>query len=509
MERQEILTKAHNLKTVGDLADLLTEIKRDEFSCVKRPVTPGQLLHFKSSKYAPQRYRTFYIPKKSGGLREIHAPKPRLATLLHLLNIMLKAVYTPGPSAMGFAEGRSIVDNASQHTGQYYVLNLDLCDFFSSIPQARVWARIKCPPFNFSDEVARVIAGLCCTLNKEKTHNVLPQGAPTSPLLTNAVCDRLDRQMRALARRYGLHYSRYADDMTFSSMYNVFQPEGEFMKKVRETVTAQGFTLNEKKTRLLRSNQRQEVTGLTVNNRVNVSRKYVRDLRCVLHVWEKEGYDKAYAYFYPHYKKEKGYIKKGEPVLENVIDGKLNFLRMVKGSDNACFQKLYRRYQNLLVNAVAEDNLKKGDYVYVQPYSVHKFESYFDTKITLEVTPRGVLVGKCKIASIDETLSVSKDAQNFLCPTLANLNPGDVVKNERLMECFVTLCCRAGKNFWLITKFEPRRSKNLPVPANVSSGMVDELLKIWNEKGLRAASEKFAALIKQTPASWEDVDLDY
>ena len=493
MENQEIQSKVQKLKTVDDLASLLTAIKKDEFVNAKTPVTRKQLLHFANSKIVPNRYHTFHIRKKSGGLREINAPTHQLNVLLRLLNIMLKAVYTPGPSAMGFTTGRSIVDNAAPHIGQHYVLNLDLSNFFPSIPQARVWARIQCPPFNFTKEVASVIAGLCCTENEDKTGNVLPQGAPTSPLLTNAICDRLDRQMRALARRLGLHYSRYADDMTFSSMYNVFQPDGDFMKEVRDVVTGQGFTLNEKKTRLLRTGQRQEVTGLTVNERVNVSRKYVRDLRCILHVWEKEGYGKAYSYFYPHYKSEKGYIKKGEPVMENVIDGKLNFLRMVKGATNACYQKLLKRYQSLLLDVFTDDSLQKESYTYVQPYAMADFETDFQTKVTLVVTPKGKLVGKCKIAESDKTIAISKATQEFLCPSLASSAPGDTITSKFLDNCFVTLCRQKGKNFWMITKFKPKRSRCLPIPdAKLDHSMVDEVMNLWKEEGLAAAVDMFA-----------------
>lgn len=492
MENQEIQSKVQKLKTVDDLASLLTAIKKDEFSNVKAPVTRKQLLYFAYSKNVSNRFHTFHIRKKSGGQREINAPTRQLGVLLRLLNIMLKAVYIPGPSAMGFTEGRSIVDNAAPHIGQHYVLNLDLSNFFPSVPQARVWARIQCPPFNFTKEVASVIAGLCCTENEDKTGNVLPQGAPTSPLLTNAICDRLDRQMRALARRHGLHYSRYADDMTFSSMYNIFQPDGDFMKEVREVISGQGFVLNEKKTRLLRTGQRQEVTGLTVNERVNVSRKYVRDLRCILHVWEKEGYGKAYSYVYPHYKSEKGYIKKGEPVMENVIDGKLNFLRMVKGANNACYQKLLERYQRLLLNVFTDDGLQKESYTYVQPYSMSDFEADFQTKVTLAVTPKGKLVGKCKIAGSDKTLAISKVTQEFLCPSLASHTSGDTISSDALDNCFVTLCRQKGKNFWLITKFKPKRSRSLPIPdARLDHSMVDEVMNLWKDDGLATAVEMF------------------
>ena len=111
--------------------------------------------------------------------------------------------------------------------------------------------------------------------------------------------------------------------MTFSSMHNVYQENSDFRLEIERIVIEQGFKMNSSKTRLLKTGSRQEVTGLTVNSIANVSRKYISDLRWILHIWEKEGYAKAYALFYPKYKQEKGYIKKGEPVMENVIGGKL------------------------------------------------------------------------------------------------------------------------------------------------------------------------------------------
>lgn len=159
MENEEIRYRLKNVKELADFAKLLNDIKKDEFNTSKYKITERQLLHFSNSKI-PNRYKTFHIRKKSGGLREINAPCYQLGILLYILNIVFKAVYVPSQSAMGFAEGRSIVSNASVHTGQHYVFNIDLENFFPSIPQARVWARIQLPPFNFPRQIANVVAGL-------------------------------------------------------------------------------------------------------------------------------------------------------------------------------------------------------------------------------------------------------------------------------------------------------------------------------------------------------------
>lgn len=494
MEKSEIQSRVKNIISLEDFARLLNEIKNDEFGNNKYPITESLLIHYSFNKIVPNRYKVFYIRKKSGGLREINAPCYQLSILLYVINILFKAIYKPSPTAMGFAEGRSIVMNASFHTGHHYVFNIDLENFFPSIPQARVWARLQLPPFNFPVEVASVVAGLCCHTNTEGTQNVLPQGAATSPLLTNAICDKLDRRMLGVARKYGLHYSRYADDMTFSSMHNVYQENSDFRKEIKRIIEDQGFKTNDKKTRLLRDGQRQEVTGLTVNEHVNLAKKYTRDLRCILHVWEKEGYGKAYAYFYPFYKKEKGYIKKGEPVMENVIGGKLNYMRMVRGEGNPAYKKLLYRFNKLQQIVFVDSETDKGSsYVYVHSYAMKDFEESFHTSISLEVSTKQKLVGKCQIAGIDKVLPVSKSTQLHLCPNLTELKPETVVQSDLLKQCFITLCRAKGKNFWLITKSEMNRSRCLSIlNANID---IDAILDIWEKEGIQRAAQVFKEFI--------------
>lgn len=476
------------IDTPRKLALFITKLMKVLFS-EKHFVTEKQLLYFSTPK-SGKRYKTFKIRKKNGGLREINAPVHHLDKILFVLNIIFKSLYTPNRAVMGFTEGKSIADNAARHTGQHYVFNIDLKDFFSSIPQARVWGRIQCPPFNFPRAVANVVAGLCCATNSETGKNVLPQGAPTSPLLTNAVCDRLDRQLTALSKKYGLHYSRYADDITFSSMHNVYQEDSEFRKELKSIIEGQNFCVNDKKTRLLRTGQRQEVTGLTVNSKVNVTRKYVRDLRYILHLWESKGYAFAYSKFYKFYKTEKGYIKKGEPVMENVIGGKLNYLRMIKGAGNECYQKLLRQYDKLQQIIYVDNNTDKGkNYVYVQQYSLTDFEQQFETKITLQVSEQDNLVGKCKLFGKDKTISISHKTQEQLCPILSHLKEGDTFTSELLKDCFVTLCRQKGKNFWLITHKELERSRCL----SIQNAQIDpeKLLKEWEQKGFEFVVKQF------------------
>lgn len=495
MANSDLTKKLKKISTAGDLAAVLDEIKQNEFGSVRYSISIKMLKHFSSDTIAPKRFRTFHIRKKSGGLREIKAPCSQLDVILTCVNILLKSIYEPSDVAMGFTSGRSVLNNSQIHVGHNYVFNIDLKDFFPSIPQARVWKRLQLAPFNFPQEVANILAGLCCSFDEKVNTNVLPQGSPASPLLTNAICDKLDRRMKGVARRFGLHYSRYADDMTFSSMHNVYHEGSEFRFEIQRIISEQGFRMNESKTRLQKTGSRQEVTGLTVNTIANVSHKYISDLRWILHVWEKEGYAKAYAMFYPKYKHEKGYIKKGEPVMENVIGGKLNYLRMVRGENNPAYRKLQARYDALQELVFVDNETDKSkSYVYVQPYTVADFQELFGTQITLAVTREKKLVGKCVIDNSEKTLAISKSTQKALCTNLDNLSAGDMVISEELAKCYVTLCRHKGKNFWLITKFEPKRSRCLSIQ-NLKIAP-DEILDYWERFGLEKTAEELSLFVQ-------------
>ena len=208
--------------------------------------------------------------------------------------------------------------------------------------------------------IANIIASLCCTeMTVERKgengdwesvkRNVLPQGAPTSPVITNVICQKLDFLLTGVAKRFGLTYSRYADDITFSSMHNVYQPESDFNKELHRIIAEQGFDIKESKTRLQKDGYRKEVTGLLVNERVNVQQRYIKQLRMWLYYWESYGYERAYSYFLQQYMADKGNIVKGRPDMANVIAGKLDYMKMVKGEDNGMYLKLKERF-DLLTN---------------------------------------------------------------------------------------------------------------------------------------------------------------
>lgn len=374
MDKETLVSKAHALETPKDFLNLMNEIKADLLGDKSYPFSVRQLHILCNPKNDKKRYFSFEIPKKSGGSRQICAPSGNLKWFQICLNELFKALYTPSPYAMGFTVGKSIVDNARMHTNQNYVFNIDLRDFFPSIDQARVWKRLQLAPFNFNAKIAGIMAGLCSIKSLRYSNEepfqecfVLPQGAPTSPLLTNAICDTLDRRLHGLAKRFGLHYSRYADDITFSSMHNVYHSDSDFRKELQRIITEQRFTINPKKTRLDHCSSRQEVTGLTVGSKINVSRKYIKDIRAILHIWEKYGINAAYATFYPRYKSEKCQLHRGEPNIVNVISGKLCYLKMVKGESDPIYTKLFAQFSRLNSTEKLAPKPIDIDYIFTMP----------------------------------------------------------------------------------------------------------------------------------------------
>lgn len=237
--------------------------------------------------YGPTRnqlYRKFEIQKKSGGTRVILSPDKNLGKIQRKIADELKNHYHRHRSAYGFVDNFSIVDNAYQHINSKWVLNLDLEDFFPSIHFGRIRGMLLKPPFNFTEKVAQWIAQLV-TFEK-----MLPQGAPSSPILSNMICLRLDRDLKRLAQRYDLIYSRYADDITLSTNRNFpdviarLENKGEgkhvtLGDALISTINNNGFEIKDSKTRLLGSSQRQEVTGIVVNEKCNLPRQYLNKIR--------------------------------------------------------------------------------------------------------------------------------------------------------------------------------------------------------------------------------------
>ena len=229
-------------------------------------------------------YVEFEVPKRTGGMRRIAAPRAKLKQVQRVLLERVLARMTPHPAAHGFVEGRSTVSHAAAHTGATAVVRVDLEDFFPTVHYRRVKGLFMA--HGYGEAVAEVLAGLTThrPLLPDGTvvwPGALPQGAPTSPALANLVCRRLDARLTALAARFHASYSRYADDLSFSFRA---PPErlGRFFWWLNAILQQEGFTENGKKRRVMRRGSRQRVTGLTVNDRVSIPREERRRFKAIL-----------------------------------------------------------------------------------------------------------------------------------------------------------------------------------------------------------------------------------
>ena len=276
----EELKAAHTLR---DLAGLL-KIK---------PSSLAYILY----KYDPaKKYTTFQIPKRSGGHRTIKAPTLAIKLIQRKLSDLLQDCVDEintqtgrkDISAQGFKRHRSIITNARRHRNRKFIFNLDLADFFPSINFGRVMGLFtKNRDFELHKDVAKVIAQIACH------DHTLPQGSPCSPVISNLVANLLDVRLVRLAAGAGATYTRYADDLTFSSNKRDFPPEIAVVaggshswqpsSGLRDVIERTGFSINDSKTHMMYRRSRQDVTGLVVNRKVNIRWEYRHTVRAMVH----------------------------------------------------------------------------------------------------------------------------------------------------------------------------------------------------------------------------------
>ena len=231
-------------------------------------------------------------PKKSGGVRVLMVPKPRLKALQRALLEQLVSKLPLNDSVHGFRRGRDTRSGATQHVDRDVVICLDIANFFPSFDFRRVSGYFR--SLGYSRQVGVALANLTTTRTFQQAgpsswRAELPQGAPTSPGIANAICWRMDKRLAALARRFGGEYTRYADDLTFSGGAEMLKGAGRLVALVRKIVKTEGLELNEKKTRVMRSHTQQRVTGVVVNKQTNVARREYDRLKAILHNCIKHG----------------------------------------------------------------------------------------------------------------------------------------------------------------------------------------------------------------------------
>jgi hypothetical protein len=331
MDREHTKESFLTLETRGDVAAILN--------------IPERSLRYFLYKQRPENmYHIFRIPKKDGTTREISAPDEPLKEIQRKLAKVLTAVYEDKVCTYGFIEDKNNVGNAEQHTKKRLVFNIDLKDFFSQIHFGRVRGMLMHAPYNLSDEAATTIAQIACLNGR------LPQGAPSSPIITNMICMPLDNALMRLAKSTRCVYTRYADDITFSTYKHAFDRSLVYVDredvvigdKLASILKKHSFVVNPQKITLRSRVCRQEVTGLTVNEFPNLRRSYIKQLRAIIHSCEKYGVLAA----------ARVYVKKGlcknqnicklvdapaaqDTVIEwfkQVLVGKVHYIKQVKGA---------------------------------------------------------------------------------------------------------------------------------------------------------------------------------
>ena len=244
-------------------------------------------------------YHYRWVKKRGPGYRLLETPKPKLKAIQRTICQQVLARMPPSAAAHGFVCERSVLSFVAPHVGQRVVLRLDLENFFCSIRLARVRAMFL--RVGYPHDVAQLLASVCAAptpnevLATQPYHEErfafsallrcghLPQGAPTSPAISNLAAYKLDRRLAGLATACGARYTRYADDLAFSGDRGFERSLSAFMARVGAIVIEEGFRVRYRKTRVMRSGQRQQLAGLVLNERINVSRRAFDDLRATLH----------------------------------------------------------------------------------------------------------------------------------------------------------------------------------------------------------------------------------
>ena len=283
--------KSQNLPVLHNAADIAAAMK----------ISIGELrfLSFSRKNSRISHYRRFKVAKKTGGYRLISAPMPKLKRAQHwILEHVLNKVEIHG-NAHGCVLKKSIKTNAIPHVGKAVVINQDFKNFFPSVTYNRIKGVFLM--LGYSNQVATIFSLLCSEPKivdvslldenyfAQRGERFLPQGSPCSPAITNVLCRKLDYRLTGLAKKYGFIYTRYVDDITFSGSIESYANITSLLKYSRKIVTSENFKLHPEKLRVMKRSAKQEVTGVVVNEKVNISRKTLKRFRALLFQIEKDG----------------------------------------------------------------------------------------------------------------------------------------------------------------------------------------------------------------------------
>lgn len=324
----------NGLQTIDELCDVLNISRRKL----------NYLLYVKKNKY-----NRFTIPKKNGGERVIFSPSSDLKWVQNRVKEILENTYKFPSCVHAFTKNKSCYTNALHHISKRYVLNFDIKDFFPSIHIGRIIGLFQHEPFNCSYSVSVVLAQLVCC------NNFLPQGSPCSPIISNIICYTLDRELTKLCRRNRCKYSRYADDISISTNSEIFPKEIaikssgmiNLSEKVINIISGghkNGFQINSSKLSLSKWMQHQEVTGIVVNKKTNLKKKYIKQIRAIFYEIRKNGFISAsFKTLGINYTDE----QKAREKMRNYILGKLNYYKMIKGENDFLFLKYAMEFNDI------------------------------------------------------------------------------------------------------------------------------------------------------------------
>ena len=308
-------------------------------------VAPYQLSYYAFHANKQNAYTTFGIPRRNGSERKIEAPKRTLKYLQRLIHESLTRIYGPHEAVHGFRAGRSILTNAKKHTGCRYVLNIDLENFFPSVTRERIYGRLIAKPYLLNHRVANVIAAL-----STNSFSRLPQGSPSSPVIANMVAAELDAELAHLCGSLRCWYTRYADDITISTVRGEMSPHiaryphargtGQVIigDKLTDIIERHGFRINERKSRMQSWWTRQLCTGLVVNGvPVSPPKSYIRSLRSLIDHWRKNGWQDAAQIL--NTIENRPLFSNRQRLLDHVL-GRIGYLKMVRGQPDSVSQRL-------------------------------------------------------------------------------------------------------------------------------------------------------------------------
>lgn len=335
----ELVDKFLKIQDISDLSNVLS-------------IPVGTLIYYSNYNSPQNAYKEKEIKKKNGGTRIIYAPNKQLKLIQKRIAEILNELYTPKFITHGYTKGRSIVSNATVHKNKTCVLNIDLKDFFDTIHIGRVIGLFKSKPFCFNADIANQLAYLVCYKRR------LPQGAPTSPIISNFICRRLDNDLIKLTSKYKIVCTRYCDDITISTDFNslppsilTYQDNHYFIgAELESVIRGNDFLLNYDKLRCQLKRNRQTVTGLVVNKKVNIQKSKYRHFRAIMHSVEKNGLKETA-------ERNEFFNKDGEGDIETFkryLRGTIEYYKMVLSPSSNKYQRFAHQY-NIFVE---KDKLK-------------------------------------------------------------------------------------------------------------------------------------------------------